>query len=82
MELRGLIVMFLSAVGTLILTAPIHCRESIGEVMASDVVQTFSKSVLMKKLTHLHSEWPEGEYIFKQTWIFRWTIPLMVLGHV
>uniref|UniRef100_A0A673KFU9 non-specific serine/threonine protein kinase n=1 Tax=Sinocyclocheilus rhinocerous TaxID=307959 RepID=A0A673KFU9_9TELE len=39
-----IIVMFLSAVGTLILTAPIHCRASIGD---------FSKSVLMKKQTHL-----------------------------
>ncbi len=30
---------------------------------ASDVMLNFSKSVLMKKQTHLHLEWPEGEYI-------------------
>ncbi len=36
-------VMFLSAVWTLILTAPIHCR-------AYDVMLHFSKSVLLKKL--------------------------------
>ncbi len=29
----GIIIMFLSAVGTLILTAPIHCRGSIGDAM-------------------------------------------------
>ncbi len=47
-----IIVMFLSAVWTLILTAPIHCRWSIGE----QVMLKFSKSVLMKKLTPLG--WP------------------------
>ncbi len=26
----------------------------------------FSKSVLMKKQTHLHLGWPEGEYIFRK----------------
>ncbi len=31
LELFNIIVMFLSAVWTLILTAPIHCRGSIGE---------------------------------------------------
>ncbi len=31
-----------------------------------------SKSVLIKKQTHLHHEWPEG----KQVFIFGWTIPL------
>ncbi len=31
MELCGLLVMFLSAVWTLILTAPIHCKGSMGE---------------------------------------------------
>ncbi len=29
----------------------------------SDVMLHFSKSVLMKKQTHLHLRWPEGEYI-------------------
>ncbi len=55
-----IIVMFLSAVWTLILTAPIHCRGSTGE----QVMLNFSKSDVMKKQTHLHFRWPEGEYIF------------------
>ncbi len=59
-----IIVMFLSAVCTLILTAPIHFRASIGELMQSDAMQNFSRSVLMKKQTHLHLEWPVSEYIF------------------
>ncbi len=32
----------------------------------SDVMLTFSKSVQMKKQTHLHLGWPEGEYIFSK----------------
>ncbi len=36
----------------------------------------FSKSVSMKKQTHLHLGWPEGEYFFLQVFIFGWTIPL------
>ncbi len=69
---------------TLILTAPIHCRGS--NRWASDVMCNFSKSVLMKKQTHLHLEWPEDESIpFKFhlkhfncsiLFIFWWTIPL------
>ncbi len=47
--------MFLSAVWTLILTAPIHCRASI----TKQVMLHFSKSVPMKKQTHLL--WPEGK---------------------
>ncbi len=54
--------MVLSAVWTLILTAPIHCRRSIGE----QVMLNFSKSVLIKKQTHLHLGCPEGEYIFNK----------------
>ncbi len=46
-----IIVMFLSAVWILILTAPIHCRVN------------YFKSALMKKQTHLHLE---GEYIFNK----------------
>ncbi len=44
-----IIVMFLSAVWTLNLTAPIHCRESIGE----KVMQCYISPNLMKKQTHL-----------------------------
>ncbi len=47
------IVMFLSAVWTLILTAPIHCRASIDEQ-----VMEWHISVLMKKQTHLYLGWP------------------------
>ncbi len=61
-----IIVMFLSDVWTLILTAPIHCRESTGEQM----IWYISKSVPMKKPTHLHLAQPKGEYIF----MFWWTI--------
>ncbi len=40
--------------------APIHCRGSIGE----QAMLNFSKSVLMKKQTHLHLGLPEGEFFF------------------
>uniref|UniRef100_A0A8C1M9V6 Formin 1 n=1 Tax=Cyprinus carpio TaxID=7962 RepID=A0A8C1M9V6_CYPCA len=45
-----IIVMFLSAVWTLILTAPIHCRASIAETL----MQCYISTNLMKKQTHLH----------------------------
>ncbi len=68
----------LSAVCTLILTAPIHCRVNWWE---SDVMQNFSKSILMNKQTHLYlGSWPEGEYIFQQISIFGWTIPLITIN--
>ncbi len=47
------------------LTAPIHCRGSIGEQ-----VMQCSKSVPMKKQTHLHLEH------FQQIFIFGWTVSL------
>ncbi len=37
----------------------IHCRGC----WASDIMLHFSKSVLMKKQTHLHLGWPQKEYI-------------------
>ncbi len=43
------------SVWTLILTAPIHCRASTGDAMLY-----FSKSVQMKKQTHLHLGWSEN----------------------
>ncbi len=55
-----IIVMFLSAVWTLILTAPIHCRGSIAE----QVMECYISPNLMKKQTHLHLRWPEDEEIF------------------
>ncbi len=58
-EVTGVwIIMYLSAVWTLILMAPIHCRG-----WARDVRHIFSKSVLMKKQTHIHLGWTEGEDI-------------------
>ncbi len=48
-EVVWIIVMSLSAVWTLILTAPIHCRG-----LWCDVMLHFSKSVPMKKQIHLH----------------------------
>ncbi len=44
--------MFLSAVWTLILMAPIHCRGSIGE----QVMECYISPNLMKTQTHLHLE--------------------------
>ncbi len=46
-----IIVLFLSAVWSLILMATITCEWSIGEQV---------------KQTHLHFGWPEGKYIFSK----------------
>ncbi len=67
-----IIEMFLSAVWTLILTAPIHCRASIAETL----MQRHISTNLMKKQTHLHLGWPEDEH-FQQMFFFWWTIPLI-----
>jgi len=62
-----IIVMLLSAVWTLILTAPIHCRASIGETVMQCYIY------LMKKQTHLHLMiW--GRVHFQHIFIFGWTI--------
>ncbi len=58
-----IILMFLSAVWTLILTAPIHCRASIAE----EVMQCCISPNLMKKQTHLHLGCLEGEDIFSSS---------------
>ncbi len=62
-----IIVMFLSAVWTLILTAPIHCRGFIGE-------QHFSKSDEETNLSKSRMAWGWGS--FQQMFISGWTIPL------
>ncbi len=54
-----IIVMSLSGVWTLILTAPIHWRGSIGE----QVMEGYISPNLMTKQTHLHLGWAEGEQI-------------------
>ncbi len=67
---------FLSAVWTIILTAPIHCRWFTGEL--SYEMLHFSKSVLMKKQTLLN-------IIVAWKWIifcpnFGWTAPFRILN--
>ncbi len=59
-----IIVMFLSAIWTLTLTAPIHCRGSIVE----QVMQCYISPNLFqwRKQICPHFEWPEGEYIFSK----------------
>ncbi len=59
LEWCGLLVMFLSAVWTLILTAPIHCRGFIGE----QVMEWYISPNLIKNQTHLHLGWSEEEHI-------------------
>ncbi len=61
-----IIVTFLSAVWTLILTAPIHCRASIAETL----MQCYISPNLMKKQTHPHLGWPEGEDIYCKLFLF------------
>ncbi len=63
-----IIVMFLSAVWTLILTAPIHCRASIAET----VMQRHISTNLMKKQTHPNLGWPEMS-TFSAFCFFWWT---------
>ncbi len=60
-------IIVISAVWTLILTAPIHCRGSIGE----QVIQCYISPNLIKKLT-----W--GCVNFQQIFIFGWTNPLFI----
>ncbi len=67
-----IIVMFLSAVWALILTAPIHCRGSIGEqVMLCNIFP----NLFWWNQTHLHLGWPDCEYIYSNFFYFGWTIP-------
>ncbi len=54
MDYLWIIVMFLSAVWTLILTAPIHCRGSL-------VSKWCNATFFQKKQTHVLFGWPEGE---------------------
>ncbi len=65
MDYLWIIVMFLSAVWTLILTAPIHCRASIAETL----MQRHISTNLMKKQTHPNLEWTEGECISSTFWV-------------
>ncbi len=68
----------LSAVWTLILTAPIYSRGSIG---ANNVMLNFSVSVLMKK-TNSSTSWMAWRLIFFYTiFIFAWGITLNWTNH-
>ncbi len=66
--------MFLSAVWTLILTAPIHCRASIAET----VMQCYISPNLMKKQTHLHLGWPEDGHTIKCEWLC-WSVLVILM---
>ncbi len=55
--------MFLSAVWTLILTAPIHCRLYIGEQASKFLHVSFNEET---NSSTVHLGWPEGEYIFSK----------------
>ncbi len=70
LEWCGLLVMFLSAVWTLILTAPIHCRGSIGELH-------FSKSD-----EETNSLGALRVSIFSVIFIIGWTVPLKYCMHL
>ncbi len=72
MDYLCIIVMYLSAVWTLILTAPIHCRASIAET----VMQCYISPNLMKKQTHPNLGWPEGEHIFSNCFFGGGSAPL------
>ncbi len=74
MDCLWIIVMFLSAVWTLILTAPIHCRGSIGDAMLH-----FSKSDEETNSSRSWMAW--GGAHFKQMFIFGWTTPLRKQVH-
>ncbi len=67
-----IIVMFLSAVWTLILMAPIHCRGSISE----QVMYISPKLFWWKKLTRLYLGWPERKYIFSKFSFLGYNMPL------
>ncbi len=68
------ITMFLSAVWTLILTAPIHCRGSIAE-------DTFLQ-ICSDEETNSSTSWIAWEWVdFQQISIFGWTIPLIMIDH-
>ncbi len=53
-------VMFLSAIWTLILTAPIHCRGCTGEQVVAKCPNISSN----KETKNLHLGWLEGENMF------------------
>ncbi len=67
-----IIVMFLSAVWTLILTAPIHCRGSNGE----QVMQCYISPNMMKKKQNSSTSCMAWVWVFYVNFHFWWSIPL------
>ncbi len=63
LDYQWIVVMFLSAVWTLILTHPLTPEDSLVSKWCT-VLPNFFKSAVKKKQTPLHLAWPEGEYIF------------------
>ncbi len=71
-----IIVMFLSAVWTLILTAPIHCGGSIGEQVM--LYYYFSKS---DKETNSSTSWIIWRWVnFQEIFFYGWTISLRLIN--
>ncbi len=61
------IMMFLSTVWTLNLTAPLTAEDSLVSKWYNAL--NFSKSVPIKKTIQTQPKWPEGEYIFKKLFL-------------
>ncbi len=59
MDYLWIIVMFLSAVWALNLTAPVLFIEDL--LVSKQCNATFLQSIMMKKQAHLHLWWSEGE---------------------
>ncbi len=75
LEWYGLLVMFLSAVWTLILTAPIHCRGSIGE----QVMQCYiSPNLMKKKLIYILDHQRVSTFPFCVNYSFKHTFKLIL----
>ncbi len=74
LESCGLLVIFLSAVCTLILTAPIHSRGSTCEQGMECFLQIWWRN----KLIYIWMTW--GWVNYQQVFIFGWTISLKIIG--
>ncbi len=71
------IVMFLSAVWTLILMAPFTAEDPLVRKWCNAKLMLMLRWKKKKKTSTVHIGWPEGEYIFCK-FIFRWTIPYSI----
>ncbi len=73
-----IIVMFLSAVWTLILMAPIHCRGSIDEKMMECYISPNRRRNKETNSSTSRIAWGWGH--FQQILIFGWTIPFNIIA--